>query len=82
MKKYFVNVAWNRKASDYVEEHGWEELVKKNVEFKYSPYVFETLSFSTREEADAFILGVTMSNGWDSPYVESLCRDVEKEIEI
>lgn len=61
-----VRVAWNREASDILEEQGWEEL-KKAAKKKDSDITYDEIKFKTPAEARAYARGIDDGNGWSQP---------------
>lgn len=57
MEKIKVYVVWEKEHSRELAEEG--ETSFDNV---------ETFEFDTKGEANAFLLGINCSNGWDEPY--------------
>lgn len=62
--KVVVQVAWDREASDIMENEGFDALYNdekgENLSFNEEP-------FDTLAEAEAYMRGIGDGNGWDSP---------------
>lgn len=72
--KFKLFVAFNREASDYLEEHGIAATIKRAEKAENEgedTWAIETLTFNTAEERDCYLRGMGDANGWESPSSQS-----------
>lgn len=84
-KKFKLFVAFNREASDYLEQHDIAATIKRAEEIANEDgdnFAIETLEFNTAEERECYIRGVNDSNGWDCPSLQSFEGDEDKIFQI
>lgn len=74
-KKYQVIVAWNREAAHFASTHGLKSALRKSRTKQNQegdePFTMGVFTFNTKEEADAFRMGIAEGNGWDDPHYET-----------